>query len=109
MSLAVGSSTAASIWVARKTRLEPSSPCSSARTEDGRPMTKGIIMWGNTTTSRIGIIGIRSKFLAGSKSVILFLSGLLQKGKNNFFVLDHFTGNQEFLNLLLGRQFIHDI
>ena len=33
------------------------SACSSARIDDGRPMTNGIIMCGNTTTSRSGTMG----------------------------------------------------
>src|SRR5262249_35413838 len=57
MSFGFGSSTAASIWVARKTRFVPSSANSSARTDVGLPITTGIIMWGKTTTSRIGIMG----------------------------------------------------
>ena len=57
MSAGCGSSTAASCCAARKIRLSFSSACSSARVDDGRPMTNGIIMCGNTTTSRSGTIG----------------------------------------------------
>src|SRR5437867_3890115 len=38
-------------------RLSLSSACSSARVEEGRPITNGIIMCGKTTTSRNGTIG----------------------------------------------------
>ena len=57
MSLGLGSSLAASFWAARKIRLSFVSACSSARVDEGRPMTNGIIMWGKTTTSRRGTIG----------------------------------------------------
>src|SRR6185436_13392453 len=57
MSDGCGSSTAASCWAARKIRLSLPSACSSARVDDGRPITNGIIMCGNTTTSRKGTMG----------------------------------------------------
>src|SRR5438874_233663 len=47
----------ASCWVARKIFLSPFSASSSARTLDSRPTTKGVIMKGKMTTSRIGIMG----------------------------------------------------
>ncbi len=49
----------ASCWVARKIFLSPASASSSARTLDSRPTTKGVIMCGKMTTSRMGIIGKR--------------------------------------------------
>ena len=49
----------ASCWVARKIFLSPAMASSSARTLDSRPTTKGVIMYGKMTTSRIGIIGRR--------------------------------------------------
>src|SRR6266571_7198954 len=132
MSLAFGSSTEASIWVARKTRFDPSSANSRARTEEGRPMTNGIIMWGKTTTSRMGIIGSRSTFLADGSCVIKvfrldrFVAGLaepatipitlrkplarlLQKGEDDFLVFDHLVRDEEFLYLLLGRELVHNV
>src|SRR5205823_12659280 len=57
MSAGCGSSVAASCWAARKTFLSVASACSSARVDDGRPMTNGIIMCGKTTTSRSGTTG----------------------------------------------------
>jgi hypothetical protein len=57
MSSGRGSSIDASCCAARKMRLSFISACSSARVDDGRPITKGIIMCGNTTTSRSGTIG----------------------------------------------------
>src|SRR5205823_9029419 len=49
----------ASCWVARKIFLSPAIASSRARTLDSRPTTKGVIMNGKMTTSRIGIIGNR--------------------------------------------------
>jgi hypothetical protein len=57
MSSGRGSSIDASCCAARKIRLSFNSACSSARVELGRPMTNGIIMCGNTTTSRSGTMG----------------------------------------------------
>src|SRR5580765_5761360 len=54
-----GSSTLASCWVARKILRSPASASSSARTLDSRPTTKGVIMCGKITTSRMGIMGKR--------------------------------------------------
>jgi hypothetical protein len=53
----LGSSMEASCWVARKIFLSLASASSSARTLDSRPTTKGVIMYGKMTTSRIGIMG----------------------------------------------------
>src|SRR5579864_2654329 len=47
----------ASCWVARKIFLSAARASSSARTLDSRPTTKGVIMKGKMTTSRMGIIG----------------------------------------------------
>src|SRR5581483_5388797 len=47
----------ASCWVARKIFLSAARASSSARTLDSRPTTKGVIMCGKMTTSRIGIMG----------------------------------------------------
>src|ERR1700737_3970126 len=49
----------ASCWVARKIFLSPAMASSNAFTLDSRPTTKGVIMYGKMTTSRIGIIGRR--------------------------------------------------
>src|SRR3954463_2774541 len=49
----------ASCWVARKIFLSPAIASSKARTLDSRPTTKGVIMNGKMTTSRMGIIGSR--------------------------------------------------
>src|ERR1700728_2632550 len=49
----------ASCWVARKIFFSPAMASSSARTLDSRPTTKGVIMYGKMTTSRMGIIGRR--------------------------------------------------
>src|ERR1700748_1071023 len=59
ISLGLGSSVEASCCVARQIFLSPAIPSSSARTLDSRPTTKGVIMKGKMTTSRIGIIGRR--------------------------------------------------
>ena len=50
-------STDASCCAARKIRLSFMSACSSARVDDGRPITNGIIMCGKTTTSLSGTMG----------------------------------------------------
>src|SRR6478609_2664508 len=47
----------ASCCVARKIFLSPAIASSRARTLDSRPTTNGVIMNGNMTTSRMGIIG----------------------------------------------------
>src|SRR5271165_3338326 len=47
----------ASCWVARKIFLSAARASSSARTLDSRPTTKGVIMKGKMTTSRMGIMG----------------------------------------------------
>src|SRR5204863_2995521 len=94
---------------------------SSARTLDSRPTTKGVIMYGKITTSRIGIIGRRfvSDFSfevsivlpsgvtapgyaveAGSGS----LTGLFQYCKTDFLREHHLPGYLELPNLLVGRQ-----
>src|SRR3989440_4088003 len=57
ISLGFGLSMVASCWVERKIRLSPRRAASSACTEDSRPITKGTIMKGKITTSRIGTIG----------------------------------------------------
>src|SRR5437764_10751947 len=59
ISLGLGSSVEASCWVARKIFLSPVMASSRARTLDSRPTTKGVIIYGKMTTSRIGIIGRR--------------------------------------------------
>src|SRR5271165_345751 len=59
MSLALGSSMEASCCVARKILRSDASASSRARTLDSRPTTKGVIMYGKITTSRIGLIGSR--------------------------------------------------
>src|ERR1035437_1964719 len=59
MSPALGSSMLASCWVARNIFLSPARASSSARTLDSRPTTKGVIMYGKMTTSRMGIMGSR--------------------------------------------------
>ena len=45
--------------MARKIFLSPAMASSNARTLDSRPTTKGVIMYGKMTTSRMGIIGKR--------------------------------------------------
>src|ERR1700728_1971930 len=57
MSLALGSSVEASCCVARKILRSPLRASSSARTLDSRPTTKGVIMYGKITMSRMGIMG----------------------------------------------------
>ncbi len=57
-----GSSILASRCVARKIRLSPRSAFSTATREDLRPTTNGIIVYGNTTTSRSGTSGRTSVF-----------------------------------------------
>src|SRR6266571_441125 len=52
-----GLSRVASCWAERKMRLPFTSAYSRALMELGRPITNGIIMCGNTTTSRSGTIG----------------------------------------------------
>src|ERR1700691_1627094 len=57
ISFDLGSSIEASCWVARKIFLSAASASSNARTLDSRPTTKGVIMKGKMTTSRMGIMG----------------------------------------------------
>src|SRR5437763_333680 len=59
ISFGFGSSVEASCCVARKIFLSPAIASSRARTLDSRPTTKGVIMYGKMTTSRIGIMGRR--------------------------------------------------
>src|SRR5262245_8848403 len=105
MSSGRGSSTDASCCAARKIRLSLRRACSSARVDDGRPITNGIIMWGNTTTSRSGTIG-RVSYTSNGVST---LTGLLDQ--RNRFVLghDHFARDGDLSDLLLVRHLIHEI
>src|SRR4051812_40254298 len=105
MSSGRGSSTDASCCAARKIRLSFSSACSSARVDEGLPMTNGIIMCGKTTTSRRGTIG-RVSYTSNEDSK---LTGFLDQG--NGFVLRHhdFAGDGDFADLLLIRHLIHQV
>src|SRR6266545_4929241 len=85
MSFGCGSSIDASCCAARKIRLSFPSACSSARVEDGRPITNGIIMWGKTTTSRSGTIGSVSYSSIESLKV---LAGLFDQGDRLFLAHD---------------------
>src|SRR5882672_6298714 len=70
----------ASCWVARKIFLSPAMASSRARTLDSRPTTKGVIMYGNMTTSRIGIIGRRLvSDLSREVSIVFGSRGDLQR------------------------------
>ncbi len=65
--LALGSSIEASCWVARKILRSPVSASSSARTLESRPTTKGVIMYGKITMSRMGIMGsLRARSFRGT-------------------------------------------
>src|SRR4029450_1662622 len=87
MSSGRGSSTDASCCAARKIFLSLPSACSSARVDEGRPMTNGIIMCGKTTTSLRGTIG--SVSYTSKEDDSKFLSGLLDQGDGLVFGHDH--------------------
>src|SRR4051812_21786417 len=105
MSSGRGSSTDASCCAARKIFLSFSSACSSARVDEGLPMTKGIIMCGKTTTSRSGTIG-RVSYTSNEDSK---LTGFLDQ--SNGFVLRHhdFAGDGDFANFFLIGDLIHQV
>src|SRR5438552_17599533 len=103
MSSGRGSSTDASCCAARKMRLSLSSPCSSARVDEGRPMTNGIIMCGKTTTSRRGTIGRVSYTSSGVSK----LACLLHE-RDGFVLRQHdLTRDRDLAHLLLRGHLIH--
>src|SRR5580692_3067550 len=105
MSSGRGSSVDASCCAARKMRLSFPSACSSARVDDGRPMTNGIIMCGKTTTSRRGTIGSVSYTSNGvSKLACLFHE------RDGFVLRQHdLTCDRDLADLLLRRDLIHEV
>src|SRR6476660_2539029 len=106
MSFGCGSSMAASCWAARKIFLSLPSACSSARVDDGRPMTNGIIMCGKTTTSRSGTIGRVSYTSRGDSK----LAGLLDQGDGLVAAgHDDFARDGDLADLLLVRHLIHQV
>src|SRR2546421_5373883 len=103
ISLGFGLSMVASCWVERKIRLSPRRAASRACTEDSRPITKGTIMKGKMTTSRIGTIGnfVCSYFslvdiVSNHNPLYLngspFLSSFLER-QLDFLLFDHFFRN----------------
>src|SRR5205809_7776055 len=110
MSSGRGSSIEASCCAARKIRLSFSSACSSARVDDGRPITNGIILCGKTTTSRSGTMG---RVSYTSKGVSMFSGGVLAGffDQGDGLVLRHhdFTRDRDFADLLLVGDLIHEI
>src|ERR1700730_7181534 len=129
-----GSSTEASCCVARKIFLSAASASSKARTLDSRPTTKGVIIYGKITTSRIGIMGKRrvsdfslevsiEELFPGSRSTVHFVelrnqinkqrangsASLLQQRHVYLLRDDHFLGDQELADLLIRREIIHQI
>src|SRR5579864_3593577 len=126
-----GSSIEASCWVARKIFLSPANASSSARTLDSRPTTKGVIIYGKMTTSRMGIMGRRfvSDFSlevsmgtenqnpefrsqnpeASTGNPGLFLARLFEQGHVDLLRHDHFLCHQELADLLVRRQIVHQI
>src|SRR3954468_21988003 len=106
MSSGRGSSTDASCCAARQIRLSLRSACSSARVDDGRPITNGIIMCGKTTTSRSGTIGRVSYTSRGVSK----LAGLLDQG-NGLVAAGHhdFSRDRDLADLLLVRHLIHQV
>src|SRR5262249_21129096 len=107
MSAGCGSSTAASCWAARKIFLSVASACSSARVDDGRPITNGIIMCGKTTTSRKGTTGRVSYW--SIRSLNENLSGLFDDRDRLLLRLYHLTRDHALPNLLLTRQRVHQV
>src|SRR6185295_16880249 len=107
MSSGRGSSTDASCCAARKMRLSLSSACSSARVDDGRPMTNGIIMCGKTTTSRSGTIGRVS--YSSIESLKCVLAGLFDQGDRLFLAHDDLAGDDALADLLLARERVHQV
>src|ERR1700721_2815257 len=115
----------ASCWVARKIFLSPAMASSSARTLDSRPTTKGVIMYGKMTTSRMGIIGKRlvsdfslevsmgfqvTRGSSDAKSAIARpLARLFQQGQADFLGKHHFSGYQKFAHFLVGRKVVHQV
>src|SRR6266404_1916576 len=95
--------------------LSPRSAASRARTLAGRPMTKATIVYGKTTTSRIGTIG----HLTTSVGVLslnsfmitykLLLPCLLQNGQRCAPAFHHLTGHHKLFDLLVRRKHIHYI
>src|SRR6266545_6582833 len=106
MSSGRGSSTDASCCAARKMRLSFSNACSSARVDDGRPITNGIIMCGKTTTSRSGTIGRVSYSSIESLKV---LAGLFDQGDRLFLAHDDLAGDDALPDLLLTGQRVHQV
>src|SRR3982750_1519760 len=106
MSSGRGSSTEASCCAARKIRLSLPSACSSARVEEGRPITNGIIMCGKTTTSRSGTIGSVSYSSIDSLRV---LAGLFDQRDRLFLAHDDLAGDDALADLLLAGQRVHQV
>src|SRR5205085_12650441 len=106
MSSGRGSSTDASCCAARKIRLSLRSACSSARVEEGRPITNGIIMCGKTTTSRSGTIGSVSYSSIDSLRV---LAGLFDQRDRLFLAHDDLAGDDALADLLLAGQRVHQV
>src|SRR6266436_6114584 len=124
----------ASCWVARKIFLSPAIASSRARTLDSRPTTNGVIMNGNMTTSRMGIIGNRfvsdfsfevSMYLrdfgcqmsdfgcVGPISEIrhlkILLAGLFEQRQADLLGQHHFLRDLKLAHLLIGRDVVHQV
>src|SRR5215831_7114755 len=135
MSCGFGSSNWGFFCAARKRRFEGvASAASSARIDESRPTTKGAIMWGKTTMSRSGTSGSVSVCReALSEDFMGFfnsnpaagisgsrppgrgpgwpcrLSRLAQNRDGVRVVLDHVSGDDALLDVIVGRDLIHDI
>src|SRR6476646_2519282 len=107
MSSGRGSSIDASCWAARKIFLSRASACSSARVDEGRPITNGIIMCGKTTTSRKGTTGSVSYW--SIRSLKERLSRLLDDGNRLLLRLYHLARDHALPNLLLTGQRVHQV
>src|SRR5437867_2560416 len=108
-----GASRLASCWAERKIRLPLMSACSRALMELARPITKGIIMCGNTTTSRSGTMGrvsITSAFsLSRPSTGGGALAHLLDEGDGLLPVQDDLAGHHALLHLLHRGQVVHQV
>src|SRR6266850_7229308 len=115
MSFGCGSSTAASCCAARKMRLSLPSAWSSARVDEGRPITNGIIMCGKTTTSRNGTIGSVSYSSiwwmtnVQCRRAAFRLPGFFYQRDRLFFVLHDLAGDDALPDLLLAGQRVHQV
>src|SRR5208282_4098717 len=77
-----------------------------------RPTTKGVIMWGKMTTSRMGIMGNnRVSFFSRPENIWGPLTCFLKESgaEVDFVVLHHLVGHNEFANLALAGKVVHQV